>query len=198
MKFMKLNKVLKLLTSSKEKSLRLAALRALSTLIVSFCERFADKQAIGVFEYLLHLTDDRSAKVRRLADWCVIALVECVPAELCLNYLALLTTFAGHRVHAAAICLIMQIIRGASKEMMNNKVVGSIIDCLFEGYCSEDDEVQRASLRCLSIIYNVVGRDCMEPHMAHLTSSQLKLLDSSVRRAKREEILVRHSLSKRR
>jgi len=43
-----------------QKALRLTALRALSTLIVNFCQKFCDRRAIGVLEYLLHLTSDTS------------------------------------------------------------------------------------------------------------------------------------------
>lgn len=147
------------------------------TLIASF-QGFTELIILKVLES----HRDPEKDVERAAEGCAGAMAGVLPIDLVLRVLNPIIKTGDFPVNQAAIKMLTKVAeRESSKEVISHHLE-DIMPGLLKAYDNVESSVRKASVFCMVSLHQLVG-DSLQPHLASLNGSKLKLLNLYIKRA---------------
>jgi CLIP-associating protein 1/2 len=112
-------------------------------------------------------------------------MVSVLPCDLVIRVLSPLITTAEFPLNQAAIKMLNRLVENQSGTEVASHL-SELMPLLLKAYDNDESSVRKSAVFCLVALHNCIGEDPLQPHLAGLTGSKLKLLNLYIKRAKQE------------
>uniref|UniRef100_UPI00358DDF13 CLIP-associating protein 1-like isoform X10 n=1 Tax=Myxine glutinosa TaxID=7769 RepID=UPI00358DDF13 len=161
-------------------SVRSLTLRVLSEILRSQPACFRKYAELTIMK-VLEAHRDPQKEVVRAAEETAGSLAASLPPEQSLKVLCPVVQTADFPINLAAIKMETRVVERLSPPILHT-LLPSIIPGLLQGYDNAESSVRKACVFCLVAIHSAIG-DELNPFLAHLSGSKIKLLNLYIKRA---------------
>ncbi|XP_043193989.1 CLIP-associating protein 1-B-like isoform X15 [Amphibalanus amphitrite] len=120
--------------------------------------------------------------VVRAAEQCAAVLAGRLPAESVVRVLNPLIQTGEYPVNQAAIKTLTRLMEQHSRHLVIS-CLPEIMPSLLKAYDNTESSVRKAAVFCMVTIHTLCGEEAMQPHLATLNATKLKLLNLYIKRA---------------
>ncbi|XP_063217676.1 CLIP-associating protein 1-A isoform X5 [Bacillus rossius redtenbacheri] len=166
-----------------ESSIRVLVFNILTEMLKKRCmascfQNFVELLVLKVFE----AHRDASKEVLRVAESCAATMGTVLPPDIVIRVLIPLITTGDYPVNQGAIKMMTKVVESHPREVIEPHVA-SVMPGLITAYDDEESSVRKSAVFCMVALHNLVGEDGLQPHLAALNGSKLKLLHLYIKRA---------------
>ncbi|XP_015792316.1 CLIP-associating protein 2-like isoform X2 [Tetranychus urticae] len=161
-------------------TVRQLALRILRELLLKQPSLFSDYTELTVLR-VLNASKDTDKEVQRISDLVSATAASVLPADSCLKILKSAMNSGDGATSQAAIKMLSKFIERQDEDQIE-ALLPDIMPSLIQACDNRESSIRKSAIFTLVAIYNRIG-DRLNPHIANLNGSKLKLLKLYIERA---------------
>ncbi|KAK7791577.1 hypothetical protein R5R35_007384 [Gryllus longicercus] len=131
---------------------------------------------------VLEAYKEYSKDVPRMAELCSASVGAVLPPDTVIRVLNPLITTGEFPVNLGAIKMLMKVVEARPKDLLEPHL-DAVMPALIKAYNNEESSVRKSAVFCMVALHNALGEAALQPHLAALSGSKLKLLNLYIRRA---------------
>jgi CLIP-associating protein 1/2 len=151
--------------------------------LISSFQGFTELIILIVLE--AHRDDEKD--VERAAEACAAAMAGVLPPDVVIRVLNPIVKTGEYPVNQAAIKMLTKVAEHESSKEIVVEHLADIMPGLLRAYDNVESSVRKASVFCMVGLHQMVG-DQLQPHLASLNGSKLKLLNLYIKRAEAQSM----------
>lgn len=125
---------------------------------------------------------DSCKEVSKAAEHCISAIGKSLPAEQLINVVCPLIKTGDLPMNLGAIKILTRVIEHTTQDILEPHLK-EIMESLIKAYDNEESSVRKSAVFCMVELHGIVGEEVLQPHLASLNNSKLKLLHLYIKRA---------------
>ncbi|XP_049844467.1 CLIP-associating protein 1-A isoform X1 [Schistocerca gregaria] len=125
---------------------------------------------------------DPCKEVSKAAEHCISAIGKSLPPEQLINVVCPLIKTGDLPMNLGAIKILTRVIEHTTQDILEPHLK-EIMESLIKAYDNEESSVRKSAVFCMVELHGIVGEAVLQPHLASLNNSKLKLLHLYIKRS---------------
>ncbi|XP_049955162.1 CLIP-associating protein 2-like [Schistocerca serialis cubense] len=125
---------------------------------------------------------DPCKEVSKAAEHCISAIGKSLPPEQLINVVCPLIKTGDLPMNLGAIKILTRVIEHTTQDILEPHLK-EIMESLVKAYDNEESSVRKSAVFCMVELHGIVGEAVLQPHLASLNNSKLKLLHLYIKRS---------------